>query len=311
MTVPGPTTASVAEPRLSRSDVLARCEYFSQVGVWPPPRVANPGAWLENFTDSEQEVAVALLNALVHFNEELTDALVVAAVRGLAPQITNGAVGYHAKRALWIEFLTSVRLTHVRSAKDDADETKSGFLFVRKARQQLALPSEQVLPAAEVLAAIAAGDERPVIIVDDFAGTGETFLEGWERPYENSGGDSSTFAQQAAAGARIYFCPALCAADAKSRIEEFGARAPFLSPAHFLPREMSVVHPDSEVIPGYLRGDVEDVVRSATARAGTSEPVFGYGGLGLALSFAHGTPDATLPIFYCEDLGWTPLVRRR
>lgn len=161
----GLISASPAEPRLSRNEVLARCEYFSQVALWPAPRITNPQAWMGNFTDDEQPVAVALLNSLLYFNDELTDLLLVAAIRGLAPTITNEVTGYHAKQARWIEFLASVRLTHLRPPKDDGDETKSGFLFVRKARQQLALPNEQVLPAANVLAAVAAGDTRPVVIV--------------------------------------------------------------------------------------------------------------------------------------------------
>lgn len=299
------------EPIVTRSDVLARCEYFAQVGIWPPRRTTNPEAWLANFEPDEQEVALALLNAFVFYNEELTDALLLAAIRGLAPGLTSAVKGYTGKRALWIEFLSRTRITHVRAPKDDSDETKSGFLFARKARQLLALTGEQLLPAAEVVAALVAGDDRPVIVVDDFSGTGETFLEGWNRPYDLPSGGSSTFAELVATGAEIYFCPTICTAKARARILALGDKAPFVSAAHILPPEMSVLHPESEVIPAYLRAQVKDVVKAASERSQTAEPPFGYGDLALALSFAHGTPDTTLPIFYCEEVGWTPLVRRR
>ena len=37
----------------------------------------------------------------------------------------------------------------------------------------------------------------------------------------------------------------------------------------------------------------------------------GFHRLGLAIAFAHSTPDATLPIFRWEGNGWFPLARRR
>lgn len=36
----------------------------------------------------------------------------------------------------------------------------------------------------------------------------------------------------------------------------------------------------------------------------------GFHRLGLSVAFEHGTPDANLPIFFAEEAGWTPLVRK-
>jgi hypothetical protein len=175
----------------------------------------------------------------------------------------------------------------------------------------MALPAEQILSAEEVLASLVNGDDLPVIVVDDFSASGDQFLDSWNHIHEVSPGRFTSFAEQATSGASIYYCPALCCNHAKNEILKLGAASPYLWPAHILSDEMSVLHPDSEVIPKYLRPEVVRVVDAATARSGTSEPPYGHCDLGLALSFAHGTPDPTLPIFYCEDTGWAPLVRRR
>lgn len=86
-----------------------------------------------------------------------------------------------------------------------------------------------------------------------------------------------------------------------------------VSAAHLLPPTYSAIAPDSILWPASLRNDGIRFIERASARAGIPDEDWrGYAGLGLALAFDHyTTPDATLPLFYWEQNGWTPLVHRK
>ncbi len=305
----GLSGAADDEPRLNRLEVLDRWRYLAKVALWPPARQADPERWLDNFQTDEQEVALALLNALMYFNDELTDRLLTTSIRLIATRISSPGASYAHRKAQWLEFLMSAKFTHLVSPDDQDDETKSGYMFARKTRQILGSP-DQVRPASDVASEILAGSGAPIVVVDDFAGTGSKFIEGWNRNYELKDGTTMSYAQLAKDGATIFFCPALCTDTARTEIERL-PNPPLLSVANVLSSEMSVVGPQSQVMPAYLHGEIPDVVRAASERSGSEDPAFGWGELGLALSFAHNTPDTTLPIFYCENEGWYPIVRRR
>lgn len=298
-----------SEPRLLRREVLDRWKYLVKVGVWPPLRQSDPERWLSNFHHDEEDVALALLNAFIYFNSEMTDRLLETSIRQLSAQVSTIGADYARRRAQWLQFLQAVQVTHLISPEDRDDETKSGYMFARKTRQILSNP-EQIRPAASLAADLLTGPPKPVIIVDDFAGTGSQFIEGWNRNYDLPDGSRMSYAELAKIGVDIYFCPAVCTSAALTVINDL-PNPPQVSAAHVLSERMSVLHPDSEIMPTYLRGQVESVVLAATGRSGTTEKAFGWGGLGLAIAFEHNTPDTTLPIFYCEDESWYPIVTRR
>lgn len=297
------------EPRLLRTEVLDKWRYLVKVGVWPPLRLADPERWLTNFHHDEEDVAVALLNSFVYFNNEMTDRLLETSIRQLAPRVTTEGASYTDRRIQWLKFLHDVQVTHLIGTEDQHDETKSGYMFARKARQILSNP-DQVRPASKLADDLVAGTQLPVVIVDDFSGTGSQFLEGWNRGYTLEDGSKVSYAELSKNGAEIYFCPAVCTSEALGVIEDL-PHPPKVSAAHILSDRMSVVHPDSEIIPEYIRDQVPEVVRAATERSGTAEKSFGWGDMGLAIGFEHNTPDTTLPIFYCEEDGWNKIVTRR
>lgn len=297
------------EPRLLRREVIDRWKYLVKVGVWPHLRQSDPARWLSNFHHDEEDVALALLNAFIYFNAEMTDRLLETSIRQLSAQVTTAGADYARRRAEWIQFLQQVQVTHLIGPDDRDDETKSGYMFARKTRQILS-NSDQIRPAASLAAELTAGSHNSVVIVDDFAGTGAQFTEGWNRNYDLPDGTRVSYSELAKNGADIYFCPALCTSTALKTISEL-PDPPKVSVAHVLSERMSVLHADSDVMPAYLRDQVQSVVLAATARSGSTEEALGWGGLGLAVGFEHNTPDTTLPIFYCEDEGWYPIVTRR
>ena len=299
------------EPRLDKSEVLARCRAFAAMAFWPPTRNTNPELWLANFNKDEQEHALGLLNAFAYFNRDITDTLLLRSIRLLADDITTGVAGYSAKKHHWIGFLNAAKFTHLRSEENSGDDTKSGILFMRKVRQIIQPFDEQLVKAEVLLQSLVDGDVFPVIVVDDFAGTGETIISGLRRQYQLTDGSTTSFLEQAKNGTSIYFCPVICTEKARTNIEALGIPTLKVSCAHFLSERMSVLHPDSEMVPAYLRKEMPTMVTEASRRSGSDDPFFGYSDLGLAIGFEHATPDATLPIFYWEGPNWNNLVSRR
>lgn len=82
-----------------------------------------------------------------------------------------------------------------------------------------------------------------------------------------------------------------------------------LSPAHFLSDRYSALSDESIVWPDHLRPTAYDFLQNASNRAGIISWA-GYQDQALTLAFEHGIPDATLPIYYHEENGWTPLIKR-
>jgi hypothetical protein len=111
-------------------------------------------------------------------------------------------------------------------------------------------------------------------------------------------------------GTTFCYCPVFVAETGKAVIEQDCPNV-LLSPAHFLPANYSALVEDSVVWPDELRSTALDFLETTSRRAGIGEWEWrGYKDQGLTLAFAHGVPDATLPIFYHEQNNWKPLVRR-
>jgi hypothetical protein len=114
---------------------------------------------------------------------------------------------------------------------------------------------------------------------------------------------------------RFFYCPLLCTELGMRRI---GAECPgaTLAPAHVVPPRYSAFAPDSVVWPAQLLLEGSAFIERYSAVAGVPDQPGavddwrGFAGLGLTVAFSHSVPDATLPIFYWEKNGWTPLIRR-
>lgn len=90
-----------------------------------------------------------------------------------------------------------------------------------------------------------------------------------------------------------------------------------LNPTHIVGESYNVLSPLSGFWPASLQPDAQSVIKGASLRAGLPDTDGndvndwqGFHKLGLAIGFWNGIPDATLPIFYWENNGWKPLMRR-
>lgn len=296
---------------VDRDTVLAKCAYFTTVGLWPLTVKVDPRAWLSNFDPEEERYAVYLLNAFLFFNEHIIDRVFVAACQSLSRDIPQGDP--RQMEVDWSRFLDGLIVTAVRGERPAA--TDSGALFTRRARALLGIPKGRILDQPEALEHLVShgGD---VLFVDDFVGTGSQFLDTFARPFRVAG-ERVSFSSLAERGiGRYFYCPVVATSFGMERISGRHPKV-ILRPGHALPPRYSAFHPDSLIWPDDLRPGAEGFIRRASARAGIPDAPGktshwkGFGDLGLVVAFAHGAPDATLPLIWWEENNWKPLRGRR
>ncbi len=299
---------------ITRDAVLAKCAYYTKVGLWPLPLSGvDPRGWLENFRAHEERHAVYLLNAFLYFADFVIDRVFVAACHGLSHRAIQQQTEGADEVACWNAFLEGLIVTAVRGERPAP--TDSGPLFTRRARHRVGIDKTRILDQRDAIAHTArtGGD---VLFVDDFVGTGNQFVDTFRRTFE-IGNRGFSFASLYSAGVgRYFYCPVVATMRGMERITtEFPNVV--INPGHALSARYSVLHPDSLIWPDDLKDTAAEFLYGASMRAGIpDDPASvnhweGFGRQGLALAFAHGTPDATLPLLWWDrDELWTPLKGR-
>lgn len=308
MSVPSPITT----PRISEEFVFTKCNYFVDVQIWPRETKLNPQGWLDNFHSSERDHAIHLLNAFLYYSNELTDELFKAAFQTLSTKIVGTNSPFVVAEAQWDRFRDSLLVTHVTG--EDPNNSDSGFTFARKARQILRIDEANLKTPEQALALLASEGPRPVLFVDDFVGSGDQFVKSWKRSNTLQDGSTMSFERYGSVrGASFFYCPLFCSPVGRIAIQKECPDV-VLSPAHFLSERYSAISDDSIIWPDHLKPTARDFLEQASERAGIQNfsdvPWTGYQNQGLTIAFAHGIPDATLPIFYFNENGWIPLMAR-
>lgn len=309
------SATNLPEPVTVKLDwVLRKCEYFIDTQLWPPRTQVDPRGWLENFLPDEMDHAAHLLNAVVYLSEPLVDRLFASAFHGLTRHIGCPYDRFPESRTRWQRFLDEVYVTPVTG--ESPGPTDSGNLFARKARKLIGLPDERILDNAVVIEEILSGTATEVVFVDDFVGSGNQLFKTWHRVHHIAS-TATSFADVSRAGlARFYYCPIFCTQYALEKGLRSLRGVVRISAAHVLPEEHSLLSPNSIHWPPALRPTAAEFLRRASARARLPDTGGahvrdwrGFHGLGLAVAFSHGVPDATVPIFYTNEHGWKSLFR--
>jgi hypothetical protein len=300
-------------PRVSGQDVLSKTDYFVDVQLWPLLKELDAHRWLSNFTDSELDHAVHLLNGFMYFSSRLLDQLFISAVQSLSASFYSFGDSFLAFQSTWRQFVDSVIVTYVTG--EIPNPSDSGYAFARRARQLLGINEDRIMAPDEAVRHLVQ-QAGPIIFVDDFVGSGNQFVETWRRQVPLSGSTSSFERITAVRGAEFYYCPLACTEYGFDRIRR-DCPAVRLHPAHLLSARYSALDPNSIIWPNHLRGTATDFLQAASARAGIPDTNGnvddwrGFHKLGLAIAMGDSVPDATLPIFYWERNGWIPLIRRK
>lgn len=287
-------------------DVLARCEALKRAGMWlSEPRI-RPRAWLQNFEESDKDVAAQLLERFVFYNQQLTDSLLTTSFYSIADGLKKGPNA--PPRDTLLRALADAVFTPVQG--ENPNPTDSGNFLCRRTRQVLNVPEDRIKSNAEALQAASIG--TPVVFVDDFIGSGDQFLTTWE---DASTGTSFKTIQENTSFHAIY----LSLVGTEKGIRNIGIDAPSVA--------VCVTHKIDnrgtlwglKISNPALHGQIEVMLEKYLPRLTPHEPYmlqenylkFGYKHRGLFFAFEHSVPDATLPIFWCRGTNnWEPLIER-
>lgn len=284
--------------------VIAKAEFLVNVRVWPLRSELDPHRWLANFEESELYVAVHLLDQFMYYGEELLDAAFFSGFQRISSSMLDPHRPIDLGRR-WQEFLSSVLVTPVQG--EDNNIADSGRVFGRKSRQVLGIDEEH-LHEPDQAAHLAKLHGRPLVLVDDFVGTGQQMIEMWE----DLGLDSVV-----QSGVPIYYTPALATAYGRQAILETcdGLR---LFAGQLIPKEYSATDKNSILWPAGKAEEYLEIIKRASLRAGIPDTHGtcvddwqGFHKLGLALAMHGSVPDATLAIFRWRHNGWNPLIKRK
>lgn len=284
------------------------------MALWPGLQQLNPERWLRNFAEADQPLALHLLNSFVHLAEPVTMQLFKAAFHSISSRFYRPGGNFVPMRNAWRNFRNTVVVTHVTG--ETPSSADSGHMFVRHARDFLGIDQEQIIELPELLQRLGGGATFPLLIVDDFSGSGEQFMKWWGRPLAGLPTARNSLAKVAKGrNLQVYFCVAAATAYARDRLLE---RCPevALVAGNLLPFENSILHPESNVWPKGLHKAGVDMVQRYSLQYkipdtnGGDSDWRGFHKLGLCFTFSHATPDATIPLFTWAQNGWQPLFRR-
>ena len=302
----------LSAPPVSRELVVAKCEYFTRVHLWPLRKALDPEAWLDNFRSSELDHALALLNSFMYFHSHLVQEMFASSIQELSRRVVKRDSSFVTALSAWSSFFDNAVIVPV--AGETENPSDSGYAFARMARQHVGFSEEQIQAPLQALRTISSGP-RPIIFVDDFVGTGNQFTGTWYRQYELGQGTKTSFSTVAGVrGMRFYYCPVLCTS---AGLDEIRVQCPtvVLSPAHILGDRYNALHPDSMIWPPHLKAGALDFIESTSRRAGipdtdggSPDDWRGYEKKGLVLAIHETIPDSTLCFLRWKQNGWKPLM---
>ena len=294
------------------SVVLEACGRLVDFGAWDQTKIDLHG-WLTNFSASERGFALVLLSRFTFVADALVDQLFRSAFQNLSILLDDVWQDFNPARERWRRFCDNAMITLVQGERPNPSD--SGWLFARKARQAIGVRQNQLHEPQKVVEELVRGFSGPVVFVDDFVGSGEQFLKTWARAYPVEGRSVSFESLSEASPASFYYVNAMTTEYGRCRIKKRAPRVR-LSAGNVIPKRYSLAHPDSLLWPDAIRPQGIQFIESIGRRLGFDaddggeSDWRGFHQLGLALAFAHCVPDASLPLFYTQNRGWTPLVQR-
>lgn len=298
---------------INRQTLEAKQAFLVSVQVWPLESKLNVRGWLGNFDAHEQQYAVHLLNGFVYVPEMMVESLFHSTFHNLGRVVLNDKRNNARTRGDWTRFIQSLLVVNVTGEAPSA--TDSGYIFMRMARDVLRISAERIVGAEAAIRQLLRDPTLPVVFVDDFVGSGNQFTTTWHRPYAEAHGLSFATLAKTTGGLQSFYVPLVATQDGIDNLRR-DCPGVVVLPAHVIDSRYNALAPESIIWPASIRDEGARFVQSSSARAGIGDENGGvndwrgYNKLGLCLGFAHGTPDATLPLFYWEQNGWIPLVRR-
>ncbi|WP_155300847.1 phosphoribosyltransferase [Deinococcus kurensis] len=257
----------------------------------------NYVGWLNNFPSELKSLAYRLLYSFTYISEAMTDSMLINTIQNLSCDLHNPS-----SLSEWKDFINGVAFAPVRT--NGLNFSDSGNLFVGKVKKLLQLDEECIIGNLDEIVNLIC-DGKKVILVDDFVGTGDQFDQFILMLKESNGSYKKSCLEN------LIYAPLLSTARGYKNITSMHTQVKF-SPLHIISEDYSVLGENSIFWRGLTKEGraekITQIVEISKQLRVEDSLIFGYKDLGLGLSFQHGAPDATLPIFTHSAGNWVPLV---
>lgn len=290
---------------IDRDQVERKCAQLAASRFWPREQVLRYRAWLNNFSsDEDVNAAVKILDHFVFISDEHASLAVLDGYLrflGSLHDLRYGSVERHAETIQKTH--ATVHFTAVRS--ESPNPTDSGYTYTRVARDYLKADEQQIVELEDAVNACAQG--KPLVLLDDFSGSGNQLLATIRRPLH---GRKSILDMVQRHSAVVCCITAVMTDCAISRLRR-SAPGVQVAPGYVMPisdYSLNALLPESE------HPDVHRLLTKIAPRLRIDglDPVLGFQKLGLLLGVDDRIPDASLPILWAEGhTNWTPLMARQ
>ena len=291
------------------TDISERCASLIDVGIWEGITRTQLAAWLTNFeTDAEKYFAACVLDTLIFRSEAQTNALLQQWFQRTLPFAARHLGLSGANEPDWTFALrkggADPRVRLVPVVREDDPPTKSAHHVLRLMKRNFQVDENWISYARHLSSGLPPGLEA-IIFVDDFLATGDQFHEFFE----------TESLPLLANHVKMAYLPLVGYVDG---INKLGSQYSGLivRSVEVLNASNRLFHTECECFSdgSNTASDAADFYYDLIARRGISlagNERRGHGGLELAYSFAHASPDNCLPILWWDQApSWKPLFNR-
>jgi len=275
--------------------------------VWTGIHPTAIDSWLANFrTPPEQYFAARILDELIYRSEAQTLALVDQLFLRSLPDLLldqpiSGISANDIRHALSSKSDPGIRIVPVVHPSDPP--TKSGYVIVRMIQRHLGIDTRWIIQPSRIPKVVKRGI-KALLFVDDFLGTGTQFKK-FFAAYHLASALGTTWAAYVPLAAH------------ETGVFDLHQKCPkiHVTAAEFLDHSTNIFSGQS----GCFNDGVNTwetgkhfYVRLKRKFQITSnrQMVYGFGKLGLVYAFAHGTPNACIPLLWCDGRRFTRLLSR-
>lgn len=294
------------------STTLKRAKFFQSVQLWPLTDDFNYVGWLNNFkSKNDKEIASLILDFFMYFPLKQVDRMFISSLELAGARLAKLLPDWSHS-----DFFNRCIYSYIPGETPNISD--SGFSFARKLKEVAGIPEERLVEynkIPEVLDLI--GKPTPVILVDDFIGSGAQCSKAWNNNVFDY--NKKTLKDISLIYKHIFvYAPLIVNYIGYERIIRTCPDL-ILTPTHVLGPEYNLFNREcycwKEDVNLFNKG-VELILRKSrevdipSTNGRHTQDEMGFGKQGLALKFEHGAPDALPSFFYwCHD-NWTPLFNK-
>ena len=286
------------EERVKDDEILRLCESISHFRYRGKEMgAASVRRWLDQFSTLQDQRLMFKFLSGVRFYDETLMRIKMGEMMGIVER------GMEAERIIGRERLHRGIVVSTL----DSSAAKGGYSYCRLFTDEHNILATNAMPLG--ISMEQAFDEKRtqrLLLIDDFAGSGETLVKGLER--------AMPFLRLAnKKGIPIMLCAVVGFAHARTHIEEYIAEQELDARVHFcdtLGSEHQVFSDDSTIFPDPAeRARAKQVVEDIWEQTRSINPM-GYDDTQAAIVFYGSCPNNTLPVLWSCNNGWIPLFSR-